>query len=798
MNYILPNQKTSMKEKLDPKWYIPTADYLINQAINSNDKVATSRNLDAANGIVDNNTYKYVLNPLQIDSNDKLPGELRNVDFLTPIKEKNLGEYIELPYSYVVTVNNSDIIQLRDLELKKSLMKLATQSYINMINKTMETGMETKEVPDLQEYADEFIKTYIDKRAIDGQARLQYLNDSTDFENRRIQAFYYWWACEEVYTHRYLENGELKVINIPPLEAFPIENGNNFVEDMDGFVWRFRVTFNQFWESYRHLIRKEDEPIIEELFRRYKSNEAMSVPIQLFSTRMTEDLRSYYNNIISENGDYYNFTNADYTLYVNKIEWKTFKKIKHLVYINALGELEETEVPEDYKLDKENGDVKIEEEWIQTVMTMYKFGNNGVGVYTEPMENPVQRRDPFNLSRVKLSFGGRKGLLHGITINPIPARILPHLALYRIYTLQLERTIAKYKGDILTIPQSMLNPDTTGSPKQKYFYMLADNTIIYDDSIIDLQTVVQGFRVVGNPGLQKYLQVLSQIIRSIKLEAWDLANMNDERYGETSTNQSVTSANENRYIARIGSSLMITMFNKMLEREHLADLEYSKIAWINGKVGSYWSPENNKFEYIVIDGEEHSETEYGIYVRNSAVERQKLEEYKRLAFSASQNGDFELAGKAIEGKSSAEIAKYIEEHTTAMKEFEQSLKAKEQEIAQQQIESEAADKERQREHDMNMLIYKSEIDLQKTSMEINSKTYLDNLKTMSNVNNGGNNNEDLNKIIEREQKERFHNDEIQIKEKALELKKAEIESKERIARINKNKYDVSNKKSKEK
>ena len=789
-----PNQKVSFKEKQSPEWYIPCADYLVSRAISINDKDTTAMNLNAANGIIDKSVYKYILEPLQVDTNvtKNLPGTIRDVDFLTPIKEKNIGEYIELPYEYVVTVANNDVMQLRNLALAQDLSKYVSQLYINEVNKAISTGIDSKEVPDLEEYSRTFIKNYVDERAIKGQERLHFLNELTDFDTRRIQSFYYWWATEEVYTHRYLENGEVRVVTINPMEGFPLDNGEQFVEDMDGFVWRRRITFTQFYDHYRHLIRKEDEDMLDVLYNRYKNNEPLTVPEQIFNTRLFGSLKTYYGDK-EINDNFYQFASIDSSLWVNKIEWKTLKEIKHLTYINALGELVELEVDEDYKLDKANGDIKLWSEWINTTMTMYRFGDQGLAIYTEPIENPVQRRDPKNLSKCKLSFGGKKGLLDGININPIPKRILPHLALYRIYTLQLERTIAKYKGNIMTIPKSMLINDEAGTTSEKYFYMMADNTLIYDDSRINMQDVAQGFRVVGNQGLERYLQVLSQIIQGIKDEAWDLANMNKERYGDTSNSQTVGNAKQNIYSARIGSTLMISMFNKMLERDHQADLEYSKIAWVNGKEGSFWNPMEDTFKYITINGEEHAETEYGIFVKNSAVEREKLQQHKEMAFSAAQNGDFELASKAIDAKSVVQLSKYVDEHAVALREFQEQQQANEQNFNAQLEEAKQQENERIREHEMNMLIYKEEMANSREMLKANTSLYIDDNNLLNNQNDGGNN--DLNNLKQQELELKRANSSIeqQIKVKALQLKEAEIKSKERIAKTNKNKYDVKSK-----
>lgn len=664
----LPNQKVSDKEKQDPEWYIPTCNYLISKSSALNDKTTVASNLNAANGIVDSDTYAYVMNPLSSSDSTltNFPGKIRDVDFITPIKEKNIGEYINLPYVYQVKVNNMDVVMKRTTAVKDEVTKKMQDAFTKMVA-TKQGEDPNAAIPDIKKFASDFEQSWIDDRAIEGQKRLNLLNDLLDFNTKRIQAFYYWWATEEVYTHRWLENGEVRSAVINPLDGFPIDNGESFVEDMDGFCWKRQITFNQFYETYKQYVEKEDLDILEELFNNYTNNEPLVVPVQIFQKRY-EHVSNYVND---SNSDYVTFGNSDSTLNVYKLSWKTFQEVKYLTYENSLGKEVEVIVPSDYKLDESKGDISIRKDYINSVMSMYRFGEQSTGIFTKPTYDLIQRRDESNPNLVKLNFGGKRGLLNGVYINPIPKRILPYLALVRIYTLQAERAIAKYKGNIMLVPQGMINPDSSGTTDEKFFYMKADGTLIYDETKVNANDA-NAFRVVGDAGLERYIVSLYEIIKGLIKDAWDLANMNDERYGSTPTSSTVTNANRNAATARLGSSLMITMFNKVMERDHMADLEFTKVAWVDGKQGSYWDKEKNNFEYVSIDGENHVEDRYGIFVRDSIAEDAKLKQYQDLAFSAAQNGDFELAGEAIGSDSVSEIRKFVKEHAEALRAFEES------------------------------------------------------------------------------------------------------------------------------
>lgn len=786
MIYNYPKQRVSTKEKQNIEWYKPCYDFLIAKAISMNNKDLTRQCLQAANGIVDEDTYDYVLKPLTGDGDTlrNLPGTIRNVDFLTPIREKNMGEYMELPYKTIVTVVSPDISIKKNHALGVEIEKLMQQAFINLVNQTMETGVESKEVPDMKAFADDFNKKYIDDRVIQGQKRLNLLNSLTDFDTMRLQDYSYWWSCEEFYTYRWIENGEIRKESIHPLEAYPIDNGEQFVEDYDGFVRIQALSLSQFIDSYRDKIDDEDWAIINTIVDKGNTFQGadIPIPIQIFQKQYANtSLADFYNQFNAT--DSFSFIDSNRVIKVYTITWKTEKKIKILTYLDSNGEECEVEVTEDYKLDKSKGDIKIEIDWINTVMTGTRIGDERIGIYIKPEEELIQRRDPNNSSKVKLPYGGKKGVLTGIDINPIPKRILPYLALYRIYTLEQERCIAKYQPSIMLVPKSMLAEDSTGTTKDKYFYMKADNTLIYDDTEVDFNTVAQGFRIVGNPGLENYIRSLNELRKSTIEEAFMASHMNDERFGNINPNATATGSMENIKRAKLGTYMSVFMFNKALEKDHIADLEYSKVAWIDDKVGTYLDKDTQQLVEVTVEGIDHLETEYGIFVVNANEEMAKLKGFKDLAFSMGQNGDFEMSAVAINSDNSVEIQRKISEFSDKKREFETQNQNASLEQAKQIHQEQMDNEEKNRQN------YLAGIELQnKGKYEVEMiKSDTASLGTDVNENNIFDN-FDINKMHELRMKTTTEANKLGIENRKLDIKEKEIKSKEKIATVNRNRF----------
>ena len=207
-----------------------------------------------------------------------------------------------------------------------------------------------------------------------------------------------------------------------------------------------------------------------------------------------------------------------------------------------------------------------------------------------------------------------------------------------------------------------------------WFYKLADGTIIYDETKIGPDVVATGYRIVGNDSvISNYLKVLIDIRENIRQEAWDMANMNANRYGNAGSSETVRNNVSNIQLARLGSVLMVQMFNKALERDHSSTLEHAKIAYVEGRTGSY-TGQDGKIEVLHLGKGDLLEEDLGVFVIDSILEDQKLQQYKDLAFNASQNGDVELAGAAIDADSSSGLRKYIKDFSVAKREFEMQMK----------------------------------------------------------------------------------------------------------------------------
>ena len=736
---MIPSQKTSISEKESKEWYIANADYWISLAISSNSKTMTKKFLDAANGIVDEDTYKYVMKNYveALGEKGKLYGDIRDVDFLTPIKEKYMGEFINMFSNYQVFNNDPTIVLERNKKQAEVIMGWVNQEVVNELNKEgFPTNKPSIDQESIEKLVEKTLDDWVDDIVIKNQDRLELINTITDAKQVYQDAYYYWWTCEEVYTYREVFNNDVYVSVISPLEYYRVDSGNRYVEDDDAGVRKFRMTIPQIIDRFRDELTQKELDYLEARYsmkgeRNTVSTHDLILNLDDFSTR--KQIFDYSRNaFIDDDLDIDNFLDVYHYVF------KTLIKQGILSYYDGQGNIRETIVDETYKVDPSRGDIDIEYEWVNQVWHGWRFGGKISGIYTKPRPIDVQRERFNNISDCKLPYNGMVGLIRENLRNPIPYRILPYLALYRIYTLHQERNVAKFKSWII-FPESILGDSDDISTEERMASAAKDGFFPFDDADAN-PNALNSIREIATQSLTNYIQLLDALKKQLKDDAWELANMNNARFGNTKDYAGKGVMEYNFANALTGSVWSLESFNGFREKDYMANLDYSRFAWISGKKGSYIDPNTNEVKIVDLEGESSLLENIGIYIRNNNEVQTMLKQMQDLAFAASQNGDLTIAIEAIKGRNITKIAKNIESAIQATREYEQNMARIQEEaraetekiISQREAEKqafEANEKQLDRESDERKVAMKLESDERiaeaKLKIDLNGNGYLD-------------------------------------------------------------------------
>lgn len=633
-----PKQKVSLKEKMEvlegenyPDWIRKNVNHYIDQSDytgmfgsgNASDNTNTHDNYKwemvqlyrAADGELDTTLYNYVLNPYNNNKGQarNMPSQLRNYNIIKPVLNLFLGEKSKRPNNYQVVVTNADAKNRFTEGLNEHMKGYLAQAFVNDANDNgFKTGVNSQEMPDAKTYASDYSDNYNDNRAIFGQQAIDYIMYNEDMVDKIQDMFYHWLVTGRVFSFKEVYRGQIDYEPVSPLElSYPSSYGTGFLEDKDWCVRRMRWDINKCIDRFRSDLKPEIIDYLEEHVQNNISNTAS------------------INNGGTEYDDY-----QEGTIDVYHICWKTFKKVGILKYTDEIGQIQEREVDEDYKLDKEAGDMQLDWEWINEVWHGWRLDED-IYIGGEPF--PVQRDELNNSSKCKLPYNGRVGYTVNTGLQSVVKIGLNYQMLYNIYHYRFEQTMAKNKDKIMMIPLGLIPEKFGDDPIEKFLYYV-DSTgmAFFDETKPNADKVLAALKSI-DLGLGKYAQDMMGFMAAIKDEWWDNIGINRQRYGDVAA--SAGKGTTQQAIVRSGliTEPMFRRFDKFIEKEFQGLLDCSKLAWLDGKKGQYVNSDGRN-AFFEVNGREHLESDYSVFVKDNTKEKEQLDALKELVHPYAQKG----------------------------------------------------------------------------------------------------------------------------------------------------------------
>jgi len=784
---FLPNQYVSESKKQEAKFNRDTINYYINISNSSNYISYIERVTNIINGNLNREDYNYVLNPYNSTDSRLLnfPAELRNYDIINPIIRRYCGEFMTGFRNWTVVVQPQGNDTKLKSEISQKVKSVLAQMFVNALNQQgIQTNVESKDVPELEEIAKN-TTTWNEQQEEFGQDALDFLYYNLNCETEYSKAWYYWITYGLCITYKKVYRDTVKMEIIPPTEYYPIDNGKDYIEDNDAGIRKYKMSIDQVMSEFRDDLHEADIEYLQNLIDKNRFGvTAITSELSLIQLRNGKLGYDFNNtNANDENGNpiSYNITDGNRMIDVYHVTYKSPDEIGILQRYNAFGEIEELEVESDYKLNKENGDIKITYEYIPKVREAYRLGDEFTGIYVKSHHILVDRTELNNSAVNKLQYNGKIGMFNNAPNHSIVLSLLSYQCVYNIYHYQRELTIGKWIGNILTLPKGLLKQNDI-SEEEEIYHIKAENIIYVDETDEKYQDILNGIKSF-NIGDYNFIQGMGEILQEIKSEAWEAVDMNRQRYGDTYTKDGKGVTEQAIARASIGSVPINEFFNKFLEKEYEGLLDCSKYAWINATPdkpqGNYINSQG-KIANLIVNSMNHLGNSYGIFIKNSKLEEEKIAKFQQWAFNLSQNGNTELAAEAIENRNSTRLKNIILKATELNRQREEQLATKKEEINNQtaQIIEQGKEKDRQK-------------DLVIADATIKKDVYLGELNITNKINPDGKSNVDkslveLNKLTLQERTVNQNDEKNQIAKDSNSIKREKIKSDEKIAKMNKN------------
>ena len=799
-NAQFPKQRVDGSTKRKAEWYCNCIDYIIDAGLSFNDRTETETELNILRGNIPDSFYKKTLNPYNSNNEkyQRFPATMRNLDIMSDIIRRYVSEYFKGVHEFVVGANNPDIILNKNAKLKEKIGELAQQAFQQEFQKqyqaaqqqAVQQGQDPNSVnpqnsmPDIEQFIKDFNEKYIDDESRQGQDMLDYIRAITKDNIIYLTSFFNFVSLGECYSYCDIRGSKIIKEAVPVLEAYPIPNGNFFVEDHDMFARKMLLSYQQILDMFDNNLTEEDKKFLETYYShgsnfhgvtRLSYNQYFETYSDVCSKFTAEERKIFKSEPITV----YDGNNNLYEVW--HVVWKGQARRGILTYVNEIGMTTTEIVDEDYKLNKEHGDINIEWEYETQVYEGYRIGNRYTAIY------PIKAR-PIAFNREgKLPYNGIMEILPMMGKFSIIKTITPYQIMRNIFAYHREMVIAKNKMLILLLPESLIASDT----EDKIYKMAADGVLLVDDSEDANSQKMAQIRLL-NANMGQYITEITNLIEATKQEAREMVDMNMQRYGEIAQSAGAATTQEAISRSSMGMVILVQMFDEFRKADYNRDLDYCKLAYIDGLDTSYWD-ELGKRRFISLDVNSFVNSDYSTTVRNDSKELDKIQQLRQWAFSAAQNGDLDMALAAITGDNVSQIKATVTKFNSIKQQHEEQMKQMEQMIKQEEIENKLKEIAAKGEQDRLTEQLKYQYELQLKYVDVDMSMLGD---------NGSEDNAARNRLtaLSEQNKANIEQQKIQLAREQMmadayskaadrQVKREDIKSKEKIARTNKNKYD---------
>lgn len=796
--FDFPQQRVPNSRKKEADWYAACCDWVIAQGQNNRDSSQLEIKYGILQGKIPDEFYKKILNPYNA-TNEKykrFPATMRNYDLMKGIIRRYVSEYIKNPHDFIVGANNAEVVLARNAKLRQELAVIVQQKIAARIQQSYQDWVNGGNDPqqfnpqtalDVEAFVQEFNENYIDDISAQGQQILNVIKDITEDTLFYARAYFDFVTFGETYTYTDIVGDKIVKRVVSPRDAFPVNTDNIFREDDDMFAERRKLTYQQIIDEFDEYLDDKQKEFLETYYAKHSANAPMELAFNVYESYFPDVCKKYSKEdreLFKKEPNMMRDNNPD--LYdVWHVVWRGEVRRCIVTYVNEVGLIDTRIEEDDYELSPSTGDVSLDYIYEPQVYECTRIGTRNDAIY------PYGARAIAFNRKGKLPYNGINELLPGFGKFSIVDIVTPYQVFYNIVAYHREMTLAKNKLNILMMAKSLLGV----KPEETIYKMLADGILYIDDTNDQGMLRAQQVRILQT-NIGDYLNQLGNLLIEIKQAASEQVDMTPQRYGEIANSAGKGVTEEAVMRGSMGTVIIEFMMDCMRERDYNRDMDYTKLAWVDGLDTSYRDVDGN-LKYISLDVDKHIYADYIIKAKNSVKEQDKLRQLQQYAFSAAQNGDNMMAIAAIEGDNVAAITKLIKKfqeqkdaHEKEVQQLEQQTEQMKQQFELQKIQAKGEEDRKTKElegyldqqielirADANMISYNAEVGDENKEAGLNR---LDAARARVEQEKVG---------IERQRNilDTFN------KERDRQVKMHDIDTKLKIAKENKNRYDFKSK-----
>ena len=675
---ILPMQKLSQAdkearhEKTGKNNIEETIDFYIQSCNWSNHTQEILSLYAAVEGHLDQDQYKLIQNPYNKQKDDTTPLQfnalLQNFNILRGIANLLMGEFGRRGHEYIVSqINPSDEMSFKD-GLDVVIKNYYSQAVANsLLDFGLDVGQQAVELPPLDNYIQDYKQKFDSTRLISGQEVLDYIRFNCDLDSKYLDLYWDWIITGGFSTYKDVNHDEVTFEVVPRHELFtPIENHSRFIEDYSYAVRRQILPVYKVVDKFRGRIKEE---IIDALEKEIQSG----VSLQFSDVQMTGRNGALRLPTLNVNGGSTttNLNSVSNGIELYHVVYKTWKPYYVLHYIDSIVGETTMEVGETYKLNKAQGDIKLEKFWENILYEGYKC----LDYYLDCGPLLENRADLNQEGLQKLPYNGTNERSSTGDIQSLIKEGLPYQRKINTLHYQMEKLINKNKDKITVMPYGLVPRKKGMSTKDQMYHADATSILWVDETAPNAQFAAQMIKTL-DMSLGTFIRDTVTLIQATKQEYWESIGMNAQRYADVGQNAGKAVTEQAITRSAIITYELTRQFDKVVEKDYTGLLDLSKLAYINGKKAKYIRGDSSiAFLNMNQDGARyHSENSYNTFVRDASVMTEAIQAMRGQAVNLIQNGgDMSVLGHLYQTNNIAKLTKILEGLDDNKKQYEQLM-----------------------------------------------------------------------------------------------------------------------------
>lgn len=798
--YFYPKQFISKKEKESEHWIKSTLDYFANIAFAQYKQNVTFRkNYRLFNGefnFEDYNNSPEIQEMIQYlsdvpEQDPEIPQHLRHYSIVTPPINQLKGELNNRPHKYKVKAIDDEAIN-ETIDFRTNIIK-------DFFLQNLYASLEGQEVSpeqrmEMEQQIQNQILDYTSTAEEWGNKLLNALKYTFNFKDKSQQSFLDFLVTGKEFHHFYPDNSRIgfnyKVEN--PSNVWYLANRNAQTTNDCWALGTIEVlSMSEIIDRY-NLTGEEVEHLNERALQNLRNNEysplapALPDPQDPLWQLTFENVGDFANGGIDTN--VFSF-NSQHAFTVVTAYWQSKKKIFKRTFLDEDGYQQEMFVSEDYKFDKEIGDISLEELWINEWWKGVKIGAD-IYIDVEPLEF-IDRAPIVGIINTARNTQG-KSLLDLLK----PYQVMYNICMNQLWELLEKEIGVVFLGDMKVVPRK----DSQDPIETMLWNAKNRGTLLIDTSIENTGGAVQ-FNQFSRLDLTRSaeIQVRIQLAQQLRQEAYQLIGITQQRLGSVQASEAATVNNNALQQSFAQTETWFAWHDTVLREVYQTILEIAQYIELQ-KPSSTLNYLNTELENVFLRVTNNELLhELFVFVTSYAEDKQTLDQLKQLAQPAMQNGA-ELSEMldlftADSERSLRKTLQDVQKRKQAILDQQNAIQQQQMQQQQEQFQMKMQIEEQRRREDAAREDMNKELDRQ-------NRLEIEKLRGIANEGSFNPNVDTTDLLIKQTQlsqnisKQNFEKSmkskEMSLKERELQLKEKDIDTKLEVAKINKNQYDKPN------